>query len=56
MRIIALNDDPKVIRRILEYLGRRAPEATERGPLAQAPGWPGNAVITLTCHPVPDIA
>lgn len=56
MRIIALIDDPKVIRRILEHLGRWAPAATGRGPPAQAPDWPASAVIPLTYHPVPDIA
>jgi len=45
MRIIALIDDPKVIRRILDHLGRWASEATEHGPPAQAPDWPQNAVI-----------
>ncbi len=56
MRIIALIDDPPVVRRILEHLGRWAPEASERGPPAAAPTWPTNAVIPLTYYPVPDIA
>jgi hypothetical protein len=56
MRIIALIDDPGVIRRILEHLGRWAPAPSERGPPRQAPQWPLNAVIPLTYHPVPDIA
>ena len=56
MRVIALIDDPAVVRRILEHLGRWAPEPAERGPPAQAPDWPRNAVIPITCHPVPDIA
>ena len=56
MLVIALMEDLRVIRRILEHLGRRAPEATERGPPALAPDWPVNAVIPLTYHPVPDIA
>jgi len=56
MRVIALIDDPGVIRRVLEHLGRWAPEAPERGPPAQALDWPQNAVIALTYHPVPDIA
>ena len=43
MRIIALIDDPGLIRRILEQLGLRAPEASGPGP--PAPGWPVNAVI-----------
>ena len=32
MRVIALIDDPGVVRRILEHLGRGAPEPAERGP------------------------
>jgi hypothetical protein len=56
MRVIALIDDPGVVRRILEHLGRWAPDPTERGPPAEAPDWPVNAVIPLTYHPVPDIA
>ena len=56
MRVIALIDDPGVVRRILEHLGRWALEPAERGPPAQAPGWPRNAVIPLTYHAVPDIA
>ena len=56
MRVIALIDDPGVVRRILEHLGRWAPEPAERGPPAQAPEWPPNAVIPITYHPVPDIA
>ena len=56
MRVIALIDDPAVVRRILEHLGRWAPEPAERGPPVQAPDWPRNAVIPLTYHPVPDIA
>ncbi len=53
MRVIALIDDPGVVRRILEHLGRWA---SERGPPAAAPTWPTNAVIPLTYHSVPDIA
>ena len=56
MRVIALIDDPTVVRRILEHLGRWAPEPAERGPPAQGPEWPRNAVIPITYHPVPDIA
>ena len=44
MRVIALIDDLAVVRRILDHLGRWAPE------------WPRNAVIPLTYHAVPDIA
>ena len=56
MRAIAVIDDPGVIRRILEHLGRWPPAASERGPPGPAPQWPLNAVIPLTYHPVPDIA
>jgi hypothetical protein len=56
MRVIALIDDPGVIRHILEHLGLWAPEAPERGPPGQAPEWPANALIPLTYHPLPDIA
>jgi hypothetical protein len=55
MRLIALIDDPNVVRRILEQLGRWVPEPAERGPPA-APDWPRNAVIPITYHPVPDLA
>jgi hypothetical protein len=37
MRVIALIDDPGVIRRILEHLGLWAPEATERSPRESRP-------------------
>ena len=56
MRIIALIDDPGVIRRILEHLGLWAPEATERSPPIAPETGPTDAVIPLTYHPVPDIA
>jgi hypothetical protein len=56
MRIIALIDDPHVVRRILEHLGRWPPEPAGPGPPAPAPEWPANAVIPLTYHEVPDIA
>jgi len=55
-RVIALIDDPGVVRRILEHLGHWAPKPAERGPPAQAPDWPASAVIPLTYHAVPDIA
>ena len=56
MRIIALIDDPGVVRRILEHLGRWAPEASAGDPPAQAPDWPPTALIPLTYHAVPEIA
>jgi hypothetical protein len=54
MRVIALIDDPAVVRRILEHLARWEPLPTERGP--PEPDWPPGATIPLTYHPVPDIA
>ena len=48
MRVIALIDDPGVVRRILEHLGRWAPEPAERGPPEEAPDWPRNALIPIT--------
>ncbi len=56
MRVIALIDDPPVVRRILEHLGRWAPEAMERSPPVPPEAWPANTVLPLTYHPVPDIA
>ncbi len=56
MRVIALFDDPALVRRILEHLGCWAPDPAARAPPAQAPEWPANAVMSLTYHPVPDIA
>ncbi|MGH8648883.1 MAG: hypothetical protein ACREUP_06210, partial [Burkholderiales bacterium] len=40
MRVIALIEDPGVIRRILEHLGMWAPLATERGPPPGPANWP----------------
>ena len=48
MRVIALIDDPAVVRRILEHLGRWVPEPAACGPPVQTPEWPANAVIPLT--------
>ncbi len=48
--------DPHVVRRILDHLGRWAPEPAGPGPSASAPEWPANALIPLTYHPLPDIA
>jgi hypothetical protein len=57
MRIIALIEDPGVIRRILEHLGQWAPLAAGRGPPpGSAANWPRHANLPLTYHPVPDIA
>jgi hypothetical protein len=54
MRVIALIEDPGVIRRILEHLGLWAPLATERSPPLDPANWPRYADLPLT--PVPDIA
>ncbi len=56
MRIIALINDPPVVRRILEHLGRWQPEAMERSPPVPTEAWPLHTVLPLTYHPVPDIA
>ena len=56
MRIIALIDDPPVVRRILEHLGLWQPEAMERSPPVHPDAWPVNRVLPMTYHAVPDIA
>jgi hypothetical protein len=56
VRVIALIEDPTLIRRILEHLGLWAPLATERSPPPAAANWPRYANLPLTYHPVPDIA
>jgi hypothetical protein len=56
MRVIALIEDPGVIRRILEHVGRWAPQAMERSPPLDFAGWPPYASLPPTYHPVPDIA
>ncbi|MEX2080422.1 MAG: hypothetical protein WEC33_02310, partial [Dehalococcoidia bacterium] len=56
MRVIALIENPGVIRRILDHLGLWAPLATERSPPTGAATWPRHANLALTYHPVPDIA
>ena len=48
MRVIALIDEPDVVWRILEHLGRWAPEPAERGPPEATPDWPQNALIPMT--------
>jgi len=55
MHVIALIEDPEVIRRILTHLGRWAPR--KEGRRERAPPVPsGGANLELTYHPVPDIA
>ena len=56
MRILALIDDPPVVRRILKHLGLWQPQAMERSPPVPPEAWPLNTVLPLTYHPVPDIA
>ena len=56
MRVIALIEDPAVVRAILKHLGLWQPEALERAPLAPARAWPEHANLPLTYHPLPDIA
>jgi hypothetical protein len=48
MRVIALIEDPGVIRRILEHLKLWAPLATERSPPRAAASWPRHANLPLT--------
>ncbi len=56
MRVIALIDDPGVVRRILEHLGRWQPAAMERSPPVPPEAWPANASLPLSYYSVPDIA
>jgi hypothetical protein len=57
MRVIALNDDAAVIRKILTHLGLWAPQtAAGKGPGPPAPDPPEASEQILTYHPVPDIA
>jgi hypothetical protein len=56
MRVIALIENPEVIRGILEHLGLRAPRAMQRSPPLGPEAWPLHASLPLTYHPIPDIA
>ena len=56
MRVIALIEDPAVVRAILTHLGCWQPEALERAPPVPPCAWPAHASLPLTCHPVADIA
>jgi len=56
MRVIALIEDPALVRAILTHLGLWQPQALERAPPAPARAWPEHANLPLTYHPVPDIA
>jgi hypothetical protein len=56
MRVIALIEDPGVIRRILDHLGLWAPLATERSPPLGPASWPRHVSLPLTYHPTsPDL-
>ena len=56
MRVIALIEDPVVVRAILAHLGRWQPKAVERAPPVSPEAWPAHASLPLTYHSVPDIA
>ena len=56
MRVIALIEDSRVVRRILEHLGHWAPRAMQRSPPPGLEAWPVHASLPLTYRPVPDIA
>ncbi len=56
MRIIALINNPPVVRRILKHLELWRPEASERSPPVPSEAWPLHSILPMTYHPVPDIA
>jgi len=56
MRVIALIEDPTVVRAILTHLGLWQPKAVERAPPVPPGAWPAHASLPLTYHPLPDIA
>ena len=56
MRVIALIEDPIIVRAILRHLGRGQPKASERAPPVPPGAWPAHASLPLTYHCVPDIA
>jgi len=56
MRVIALIEDPAVVRAILTHLGRWQPKAVERAPPVPPGAWPAHVSLPLICHPLPDIA
>jgi len=51
--VIALIEDPGVIRRILEHLELWAPLPTERSLPVDPASWPPYASLLLTYHPFP---
>ncbi len=56
MSVIALIEDPAVVRAILKHLGLWQPEALERAPPVRPNAWPAHASLPLKYCPVPDIA
>ena len=56
MRVIALIEDPNVVRAILTHLGRWQPELSEGAPPVPPGAWPAHASLPRTYHPLPDIA
>ena len=56
MRVIALIEDPVVVRAILTHLGRWEPQASERAPPVPREAWPAHARLPLSYHPLPDIS
>ena len=51
MRIIALIEDPPVVRRILEHLELWQPEASERSPPVPTGAWPVNSLLPIDVPP-----
>ena len=56
MRVIALIENPAVVRAILTHLGRWQPKAVERAPPVHPGTWPAHVSLPLTYRPVTDIA
>jgi hypothetical protein len=56
LRVIALIEDPAVVRAILTHLGRWQPKAVERAPPVPPGAWPAHASLPLAYHPLPDVA
>jgi hypothetical protein len=56
MRVIALIEDPGVIRRILKHLGLWTLAPLEQSPPPGPASWPGHVSLPLTYHRVSDIA
>jgi hypothetical protein len=53
MRIIALIDDPGVVRKILAHMGRWEPVRAAPVP---SEAWPAHAKLALMYHPISEIA